>query len=126
MTASADPPPDLLRLEGMHFFSHHGDTPAEREAGVHLDVDVEVRTDISAAARSDRLEETIDYGQLVEVCREIVEDRQYQLVETVAERLAQTLLAERRASSVCVRVAKRPPLRVAVDCFSVTIERRNP
>lgn len=107
----------------MHFFSHHGDTAAEREAGVHLDVDVEVRTDISAAARSDQLEETIDYGRLVETCREVVEERQYQLVETVAERLAEALLAERRASSVLVRVAKRPPLPIAVNRFSVTVER---
>ncbi|MGA2282071.1 MAG: dihydroneopterin aldolase [Candidatus Dormibacteria bacterium] len=115
---------DVLRLEGMRFFGHHGCLADERGAGVHLDVDVEVRTDTREAARSDRVEDTIDYARLVERCRRVVEDDSYHLVETVAERLAEELLEEPGASSVRVRVAKRPPLAVAVDRFSVTVERR--
>jgi dihydroneopterin aldolase len=114
---------DVLRLEGMRFFGHHGCLADERGAGVHLDVDVEVRTDTRGAARTDRVEDTIDYARLVEKCRRVVEDSSYHLVETVAERLAETLLEEPRALSVLVRVAKRPPLPVAVDRFSVTVER---
>ena len=115
---------DVLRLEGMRFFGHHGCLADERSAGVHLDVDVEVRTDTRGAARTDRVEDTIDYARLVEKCRRVVEDDSYHLVETVAERLAEGLLEEPRVASVRVRVAKRPPLAVAVDRFSVTVERR--
>jgi len=117
---------DVLRLEGMRFFGHHGCLADERSAGVHLDVDVELRTDTRAAARSDRVEDTIDYARLVETCRRVVEESSYHLVETVAERLAEELLEEPRAVSVRVRVAKRPPLAAAVDRFSVTVERRRP
>jgi dihydroneopterin aldolase len=115
---------DVLRLEGMRFFGHHGCLADERSAGVHLDVDVEVRTDTREAARSDRVEDTIDYARLVEKCRRVVEDGSYHLVETVAERLAEGLLEDPKVASVRVRVAKRPPLAVAVDRFSVTVERR--
>jgi dihydroneopterin aldolase len=115
---------DVLRLEGMRFFGHHGCLADERSAGVHLDVDVEVRTDTREAARTDRVEDTIDYARLVEMCRRVVEDGSYHLVETVAERLAEGLLEEPKVASVRVRVAKRPPLAVAVDRFSVTVERR--
>jgi dihydroneopterin aldolase len=115
---------DVLRLEGMRFFGHHGCLDDERSAGVHLDVDVEVRTDTREAARTDRVEDTIDYARLVEKCRRVVEEDSYHLVETVAERLAEGLLEEPRVASVRVRVAKRPPLAVAVDRFSVTVERR--
>ncbi len=115
---------DLLRLEGMRFFGHHGCLADERSAGVHLDVDVEVRTDTREAARTDRVEDTIDYARLVEKCRQVVEDASYHLIETVAERLAEALLEEPKVTSVQVRVAKRPPLAVAVDRFSVTVERR--
>jgi dihydroneopterin aldolase len=115
---------DILRLEGMHFFGHHGCLEEERRAGVHLDVDVEVRTDIRAASSSDRVEDTIDYSRLVEVCRKLVEEEQFQLVETVAERLASALLDEPRATWVRVRVGKRPPLAAAVEQFSVTVERQ--
>jgi len=115
---------DLLRLEGMRFFGHHGCLDDERSAGVHLDVDVEVRTDTREAARTDRVEDTVDYARLVEKCRQVVEDSSYHLIETVAERLAEGLLEEPKVASVRVRVAKRPPLAVAVDHFSVTVERR--
>jgi dihydroneopterin aldolase len=108
----------------MRFFGHHGCLADERSAGVHLDVDVEVRTDTREAARTDRVEDTIDYAQLVEKCRRVVEDQSYHLVETVAARLAETLLEESRVASVRVRVAKVPPLAVAVERFSVTVERR--
>ena len=115
---------DVLRLEGMRFFGHHGCLADERSAGAHLDVDVEVRTDTREAARTDRVEDTIDYARLVEKCRRVVEDDSYHLVETVAERLAEGLLEDPKVASVRVRVAKRPPLAVAVDRFSVTVERR--
>ena len=115
---------DVLRLEGMRFFGHHGCLADERGAGVHLDVDVELTTDTREAARTDRVEDTIDYARLVETCRRVVEEGSYHLVETVAERLADELLEEPRATSVMVRVAKRPPLHAAVDRFSVTVERR--
>ena len=115
--------PDLLRLEGMSFFGHHGCLPDERSAGVHLDVDVEVRTHTGVAARTDRVEDTIDYAALVEKCRRVVEEGSFHLIETVAERIAEALLEEPRAVSVRVRVAKRPPLASVVDRFSVTVER---
>ena len=118
--------PDVLRLEGMRFFGHHGCLADERSAGVHLDVDVEVRTDTRDAARSDRVEDTIDYARLVETCRRVAEDDSYHLIETVAARLAERLLEEPRAAWVRVRVAKRPPLATAVDRFSVTVERARP
>jgi dihydroneopterin aldolase len=115
---------DLLRLEGMHFFGHHGCLAEERRTGVHLDVDVEVRTDVREAAASDRVEDTIDYARLVETCRRVVEEEQFHLVETVAEQLAAAVLEEPRAEWVRVRVAKRPPLPDPVDRFSVTLERQ--
>lgn len=114
---------DVLRLEGMSFFGHHGCLAEERRTGVHLDVDVELRTDTRAAAASDSVTDAIDYAQVVETCRHTVEDESHHLLETVAERLATALLAATSAASVRVRVAKRPPLRASVRRFSVTVER---
>ena len=115
---------DLLRLEGMRFFGHHGCLADERGAGVHLDLDVELTTDTREAARSDRVEDTIDYARLVETCRRVVEESSYHLIETVAERLAEELLAEPRAVSVVGPRGQAPAARRGVDRFSVTVERR--
>ncbi len=91
---------------------------------MHLDVDIEVRTDLRKAAASDSVDDTIDYARLIEACRRVVEGEGYHLIETVAERVAEAILEEPRAAWVRVRVAKRPPLAASVDRFSVTLERQ--
>ena len=126
MSAPTDLSADVLRLEGMRFFGHHGVTEAEREAGVVLDVDLDVRTDMHAASHSDRLEDTVDYSRLVEICRAMVEESRCRLLESLAERVAGAVLAEPGVAWARVRIAKRPPLPAAIDRFSVTIERRRP
>src|ERR1019366_8260324 len=95
---------DVLRLEGMRLFGHHGCLADERSAGGHLDVDVEVRTDTRGAARTDRVEDTIDYARLVEKCRRLVEDDSYHLVETVAGRVSEGLVEGTRGGWVPGRV----------------------
>lgn len=114
---------DRLILSGMQFFGHHGDIEAERILGGRLDVDVELHGDLSVAGASDQLEDTLDYVRCFELVREVVENRQYNLLEAVAENIAAGLLAQPRAESVRVRVAKQPPLRGVVRSCAVVIER---
>ena len=108
----------------MRFFGHHGDLAAERELGSHVYVDVELGADLSAAGRSDALADTLDYVHCYGVVRDVVEQRQYHLLEALADAIATALLAEPRAESVRVRVAKQPPLDGAIERCAVIIERR--
>ncbi|MFN2569739.1 MAG: dihydroneopterin aldolase [Candidatus Dormibacteria bacterium] len=117
---------DRLILSGMQFFGHHGDIEAERVLGGRLDVDVELHADLSVAAASDRLGDTLDYARCFELVRDVVENRQYNLLEAVAENIAACLLENPLAQSVSVRVAKQPPLRGVVQSCAVVIERSRP
>ena len=114
---------DLLRLEGMSFFGHHGDGAAEREVGQQIFVDVEIATDTSVAGRSDDLTDTIDYAGCVDTVRSIVEGAPHHLLESLAEAVAAALLADRRVAGVRVVVGKRPPLPATIERFSVEITR---
>ncbi|HEY2703976.1 MAG TPA: dihydroneopterin aldolase, partial [Candidatus Dormibacteraeota bacterium] len=58
--------------------------------------------------------------------RDIVENRQYHLLEALAEAIAAVLLEQRHAQGVRVRVAKTPPVRGGFDRFAVVIERERP
>lgn len=115
---------DLLVLEGMSFYGYHGDTEAERTVGNRFHVDVELRMDLSQAGRSDNIVDTLDYSRAFVMVREIVEDQQFSLIETVAARVAARMLAEPRVESVKVRVGKQPPIPGAIERCSVIIERR--
>lgn len=114
---------DRLILEGMSFFGHHGDVEAERQLGARVYVDVEVRADLSVAGRSDELRDTVDYVRCFAAVRDIVEGRQFHLLEALAETIARALLQEPHAESVRVRVAKQPPLAGDVQRCAVEIER---
>jgi dihydroneopterin aldolase len=114
---------DRLFLEGLQFFGHHGDVAAERALGGRVDVDVEIRADLSAAGRTDHLSDTVDYVRCYDTVREIVETGQHNLLEAVAEEIAASLLRDDRIDSVRVRVAKQPPIAGVFRSFAVVIER---
>jgi len=117
---------DWLVLEGMQFFGHHGDVPAERELGSRVYVDVEVRTDTAVAGRSDELGDALDYVRCYARVRSVVEDEHFHLLEAIAENIADALLEEPRALAVRVRVAKEPPLPGQIRRCAVLIERARP
>jgi dihydroneopterin aldolase len=115
--------PDLLVLEGMSFYGYHGETQAERTLGNRFYVDVEIRLDLSPAGRTDKITDTIDYSRAFALVRAVVEDEQHGLIEAIAARIAEIMLAEPLAESVKVRVGKQPPIAGAIDRCWVIIER---
>ena len=114
---------DHVRLEGMRFFAHHGDVPAERQLGSHLTVDVDLRADLHRATATDSLSDTVDYVECYQRIRDVVEGRQYHLLETLADAIASALLDDARVDSVQVRVAKQPPIAGNIRRFVVEVQR---
>ena len=100
-------PPDRVFLEGMVFYGYHGVNPAERALGQRFIVDLDVVADLSAAGKSDDLQDTVNYSRLFQVAREIVEGPPHNLLEAVAEDIAARELAE--FPVVEVRVSIRKP-----------------
>jgi dihydroneopterin aldolase len=98
---------DRIQLEGMNFTGYHGTLPAERELGQRFVVDVELRCDLRAAGERDDLTLTVDYSEVYRATREIVEGPPVSLTESVAERIASTILATQpRVEAVRVTVRK--------------------
>lgn len=114
---------DRLLLEGMAFFGHHGVSEAERELGTRFVVDAELERDLSIAGGSDRLEDALDYREPFRAVREVVEGEPRHLIESLAERIAERLLALEGVKRVTVRVRKRPPLRGEFTAFGVEVTR---
>ncbi len=100
---------DKILLCGAHFFARHGVSDEEQRVGGRYVVDVELEHDFSRAAASDNLADTISYSDVYRTVREIIEGKSFRLIETLAETIAQTLLARYSAETVTVRVKKQPP-----------------
>ncbi|MGW0183566.1 dihydroneopterin aldolase [Nocardia sp. NPDC003345] len=80
--------PDRIELRGLRVFGHHGVFEHERRDGQEFLVDLTVWTDISAAAATDDLAHTVDYGALAELAVRIVQGPPRDLIETVAAEIA--------------------------------------
>lgn len=100
---------DTIRLLDLQFFTRVGDLPHERTTPQPLEVDVEVRVDLAGAGRSDRLADGLDYRELYERVAEAVSAdprNPPRLLETVAERVAESLLELDAVEGVRVRCRK--------------------
>lgn len=115
---------DELHIDRMTFYANIGATAAERELGHIVHVDLVLRADLRQAGRSDTLGETIDYGEVVRHVGEIAEDGEYNLIEALAERIADRVLEAYAVEEVHVRVEKPyPSVEERVERVAVEIER---
>ena len=96
-----------IRLEGLSVFGHHGARPYEKEAGQRLEVDVELDPTDDRAEKSDRLADAVDYDALYSTVREVVEQRSYHLLETLAAATAEEILLRFTVRRVKIRIAKQ-------------------
>lgn len=118
--------PDLIEVRGIRALGIIGFCPEEQVRPQPFEIDFDVETDVSAAGHSDDLDDTIDYGALIALVTRIVEQEQHLLLEKVATRLADELLAyDERAIAVRVTIRKlRPPVPQDVATTGITVRRR--
>jgi dihydroneopterin aldolase len=114
---------DRIVLEGMVFSGRHGVRPAEREQTQEFKVDVELDADLVRPGRSDRVEDTVDYRRVHRIAKEVVEGESVQLIETLADRIADRVLDLDRVLAVSVRIAKRPQSMMPIEGAAVQIRR---
>lgn len=123
MSDPTGPGSDRIVLTGLRARGHHGVLEAERRDGQEFIVDVEVGLDTRAAAASDDLSATVDYGALAQRLHDAIVSEPVDLIETLAQRLADVCLAP-PADWVTVTVHKpTAPIRVAFTDVSLTIHR---
>jgi dihydroneopterin aldolase len=119
-------PDDRLELRGLRVLGTHGALPEERVRPQPFELDLDVCFDAAPAAVSDRLEDTVDYGSLIETAVEVVAGPGHLvLLETLAARTAEALLAsDDRVAVVEVAVRKlRPPVPFDLVSAGVRVRR---
>jgi dihydroneopterin aldolase len=114
---------DRIVLEGMSFSGRHGVRPAERDQPQEFKVTIELEADLSEPGRTDRLEDTVDYTKVRAIAREVIEGEPAKLLESLAARIANRVLALPKVAAVMVRVAKRPASMAPIDAAAVHIRR---
>jgi len=117
---------DRIELRGLRLVGTHGVLPEERERAQPFEVDLDLEVDLSKAGRSDALADTVDYGAIADAVAAVVRGPHADLLEHLAERIAEAALTAGapHAAAVTVTVRKtRPPVPVELASAGVTIHR---
>src|SRR5699024_12532128 len=78
----------------MQFYGYHGLFAEETKLGQRFNVSVELFVSLKKAGKSDNMEDTVNYGLVYNVVKDIVEGEPYHLIESVAEKIAEIILKE--------------------------------
>ncbi len=113
-----------IYIERLEFRGRVGITAEERSRPQPLAVDVQVDARIEAAGRSDKLDETVDYGAIARRIVEVGTEKESQLLEAMAERLFDMLFAEFPVERASLWLRKlHPPLNYVTGSVGVSLER---
>ncbi len=117
---------DRILLHNMVFQGRHGVHEREQREAQPFQIDVELLLNLQPAGVEDSLDLTVDYGQVFDACRQIVESTSFKLVEALAEAIAHEILADfEPVNEVGVRVRKpEAPITGTFDWVGVEIWRR--
>jgi dihydroneopterin aldolase len=115
---------DELAVLGVECFGHHGVFDFEKREGQTFVIDLTLGMDTSPAAASDDLHDTVDYGSLVSQVKACVETDPVDLIETLAQRIADVCLLDGRVEWARVTVHKPDaPIEATFSDVALTITR---
>jgi len=115
---------DSIRLQNMIFFGYHGALEAEQQIGQRFMLDAILYLDLKSAGQSDDLRDTVNYADVYSVIKELVENRRFNLLEGLAEAIAQKILADFFIEKIDI-VIRKPSAPVAgiFDYVEISITR---
>ena len=112
---SSDLHPDTIFLHDLRVETTVGLWDWERKIRQTVSIDLEMGTDIRKAAATDSIDDTLNYKSVAKRVQQFVSDSEFLLVETMAEKIAETILAEFDMPWIDVRVNKPGAIRGARD-----------
>lgn len=116
---------DIIRIDNLEVYAYHGVYDEEKEKGQYFYVNAELYTNTRKAGMNDDLDASTNYGTVCDFIHDFMTKYTYDLIETVAEQLAQALLLEfKLVKSVLLEIRKpHAPIEKEFESVSVEIER---
>lgn len=100
---------DCLHINDIRAYGYTGYFPEEQSLGQWFKADLTIWRDLAVAGASDRLEDTLDYSQCVGQVQQMIRTQPFKLIESLAEAIAQSILAYGDVEQVRVQLTKMTP-----------------
>jgi len=117
---------DRIQLRGLRVVGTHGVLAEEKSRPQPFEFDLDLSVDLAPAGATDRLSDTVDYGEVAQRVADVVSERSFELLEALAAAIAEGVLAsDLRITTVTVHLRKlRPPVPLDLGTVGVRITRR--
>lgn len=111
-----------IEIQGLSLYTHHGVSDAEQEIGQRLEIDVRFDVPDCDAVLTDRIEDTVDYGEVCDIVTLAATERSYRTLERLAKVIGERVVERFGCEQVTVRAAKpEPPLPLAIEQVAVEV-----
>lgn len=111
-----------IEIRELSIFTHHGVSDAEQEVGQRLEFDISFDVPSCDAVLTDRIEDTVDYGEVCDLVALAATERSYRTLERLCAVVAERLSERYGCESVRVRAAKpEPPLPMSLREVAVEV-----
>ncbi len=101
---------DAIQVNKIRAYGYIGVLPEEQVLGQWFEVNLRLYVDLKASGQSDRVEDTVDYRDIIAMVKQIITTEKFALVERLAQAIADQILILKKVTSVEVQVIKHPPI----------------
>jgi dihydroneopterin aldolase len=117
---------DKIIIKGLRVFAYHGVNPEEKRDGQTFELDITLYASLLRAGQTDDVNDTVSYAKAVKTALHVMEEDKYDLLETVAQRIAEQLLAEYPQVEKVDVLLKKPqaPVKAIFEYMGVMITRQ--
>jgi dihydroneopterin aldolase len=113
--------PDRITLTGLRARGFHGVFPEEKRDGQEFITDVVVHLDTAAAAATDDLDLTVNYAEVAAAVLSVITGEPFDLIETVAGRIAQSVLDSQPVAAAVEVTVHKPGAPIKADFADVAV-----
>jgi dihydroneopterin aldolase len=116
----------IIDIAGLVLFAQHGVRDEEAKLGQRFVLDIALEVEITEAVKNDRIDSTVDYGEVVAVTDAAFREKRFYLIEAAAAHVAGVLLAHFDKVKLVRITVRKPsaPVPAAIDYVAATVERK--
>lgn len=116
---------DKIIMKNLAFYGYHGAIKEENTLGQKFFLDIDIYTDLKKPGLSDKVHDTIHYGEVYNLVKDLVENKTFNLIEALAEKIANEILSNFKKALEVNVIIKKPeaPVPGIYDYFAVEIRR---
>lgn len=113
---------DKILIRNLKIFAYHGVNPEEKVQGQNFILDIDAFVDISVPCKTDNVDDTVSYAEIIEETVRIFTSRKDDLVERAAERVSEGLFEKFEKIQALRVLLKKPDAPIDADFEYVGVE----